>query len=54
MFSGFLNLPWWGDLVTGVYPLDDAAEAFAAASSGLHVKVVVTTDPAAAGGGAHR
>jgi 2-desacetyl-2-hydroxyethyl bacteriochlorophyllide A dehydrogenase len=33
-----------GDLVTGVYPLGDAAEAFAAASSGRHVKVVVTTE----------
>lgn len=31
-----------GDLVTGVYSLGDAAEAFAAASSGRHVKVVVT------------
>jgi 2-desacetyl-2-hydroxyethyl bacteriochlorophyllide A dehydrogenase len=43
-----------GDLVTAVYPLDDAAEAFAAASSGRHVKVVITTDPALIGGDAHR
>lgn len=30
------------DFVTGVYPLDDVAAAFAAAMSGEHVKVVVT------------
>lgn len=35
-----------GDLVTGVYPLHDAAEAFEAASTGRHVKVVVTSGPA--------
>jgi 2-desacetyl-2-hydroxyethyl bacteriochlorophyllide A dehydrogenase len=43
-----------GDLVTGVYQLDDVAEAFGAASSGRHVKVVVTTDPALAGVDADR
>jgi 2-desacetyl-2-hydroxyethyl bacteriochlorophyllide A dehydrogenase len=43
-----------GDLVTGVYQLDDAAEAFGAASGGRHVKVVVTTDPALAGVDADR
>jgi threonine dehydrogenase-like Zn-dependent dehydrogenase len=43
-----------GDLVTAVYPLDDAGEAFAAASGGRHVKVVITTDPALIGGDAHR
>jgi 2-desacetyl-2-hydroxyethyl bacteriochlorophyllide A dehydrogenase len=42
------------DLVTGVYPLDGAADAFAAASSGRHVKVVVTADPAFSGGDGHR
>jgi len=42
------------DLVTGVYPLDGAADAFAAASGGRHVKVVVTTDPAFIGWDGHR
>lgn len=30
------------DFVTGVYPLDEVADAFAASSSGEHVKVIVT------------
>jgi 2-desacetyl-2-hydroxyethyl bacteriochlorophyllide A dehydrogenase len=30
------------DFITGVYPLEKAAEAFAASSSGEHVKVIVT------------
>jgi 2-desacetyl-2-hydroxyethyl bacteriochlorophyllide A dehydrogenase len=42
------------DLITGVYPLRDAAEAFSAASSGRHVKVVVTADPGPAGEDADR
>ncbi len=42
------------DLVTGVYPLHAAAEAFEAASSGRHVKVVVTTEPVLARGDAAR
>jgi threonine dehydrogenase-like Zn-dependent dehydrogenase len=29
------------DFITGVYPLDRAADAFEAASSGDHVKVMV-------------
>ena len=32
------------DLITGVYPLEQVAEAFAASTSGQHVKVVVTAD----------
>jgi threonine dehydrogenase-like Zn-dependent dehydrogenase len=30
------------DFVTGVYPLDEVAEAFAASTGGEHVKVIVT------------
>ncbi len=30
------------DFVTGVYPLDEVADAFAASTSGEHVKVIVT------------
>ena len=33
------------DLVTAVYPLEDAAAGFAAAASGEHVKVVLAADP---------
>jgi len=33
------------DIVTAVYPLADAAAAFAAASGGSHVKVVLAGDP---------
>jgi 2-desacetyl-2-hydroxyethyl bacteriochlorophyllide A dehydrogenase len=43
-----------GDFVTGVYPLGDSAEAFAAASGGRHVKVVVTADAGHAGGATGR
>ncbi len=32
------------DIITGVYPLEQVAEAFAASTSGQHVKVVVTAD----------
>jgi 2-desacetyl-2-hydroxyethyl bacteriochlorophyllide A dehydrogenase len=31
------------DLITGVYALDDVAEAFTAATSGEHIKVIITT-----------
>lgn len=41
-----------GDLVTAVYPLDEAAAAFDAASSGQQVKVVVVPDASLAGNGA--
>jgi L-iditol 2-dehydrogenase len=34
------------DFVTATYPLDDAAAAFAAASAGEQVKVLVTASPA--------
>jgi threonine dehydrogenase-like Zn-dependent dehydrogenase len=30
------------DFITGVYPLEKAAEAFAASTAGEHVKVIVT------------
>jgi 2-desacetyl-2-hydroxyethyl bacteriochlorophyllide A dehydrogenase len=40
------------DLVTAVYPLGEAAAAFDAASSGVHVKVVVVADERRAANGA--
>jgi 2-desacetyl-2-hydroxyethyl bacteriochlorophyllide A dehydrogenase len=34
------------DIITGAYPLDQVAEAFAAATSGQHIKVIVTSERA--------